>query len=416
MRKLALVLLILTNAAWAIDPCGLALRTQHTDLKSPRLPAAISSQLLQRSQTLSAQLAAQTQPQAYDLVIVGSGADAAALKQSFLQSKPGARILTLEKSEAPPSDPALLAQHHQDATDLLLNSTISTLQASGTTRPRYTLALSGGGSVITPQLVYATSESAPAHSEWIPVFPEHGPTALLAQRALRADGTVEDIYVALSDTELAARLGSQLAQPLSTRVFNLAPQAAQIMVDAMLKDLKPSTRPEVILMAGIPGSGKTTVVKKYIAQHFSADEQPLIVDPDGLRPILPGYVELARQNPRLASLVSHRAAAIQFQMPLIRTIYTRRASIVVDGSLRDFKNTVQGIGILRKQYPEYKVTLIRVKLPVEVAYDRIQKRFEKTGRRVPLDGLEDLRQWDAQIDLSMKVLKPLVDSYIEVDN
>ncbi len=423
ISRKALFLFLIPAAAWATDPrCTLVLKSStYTELEGPRgalerpkFFGAIRTEMLRRSQALSKQIAGRSAtPIKYDLVIVGSGPEAIALAQGYKQTNPSGEILMLQGAAELPKDDSRLAALYESGAQTLLGSGISVLGYSPQPKPGYGILLSQGSFVNADQVVYTSGEAAPAQ-EWIPVFTERGKTEALANRSLNADGTAGNLYTLGADVQKAELLGNQLGAPLKTRVFNLSKESAQAMIETLLQGVKPSKNPQIILMAGIPGSGKTTVAKKYIAEHFAPGEEPYIVDPDLLRPVLPGYVELLRQNPQLASLVSHRAASVQLQLPLAEALYERRANVLVDGSLRDYRFTRNRFTWLRKQYPEYKIHLIRVRLTPETALSRIKRRTEQTGRRVPVEMIEDLKQWDEQIELSMKVLRPMVDSYEEV--
>lgn len=276
---------------------------------------------------------------------------------------------------------------------------------------------------------------------WEPVFPEQGAPTVIGRQAWNTQGQPEEIYIAgiaggleqVSASELAhsqsqnpsaleillprvERLAQQLAAPLERRVFDLSTDQVQRMVEGVVAHYLPSKMPQILLLAGIPGSGKSTLMENWIQNHLAGEPEPLIIDPDRLRFLLPGYQELLRANSAYAAIASHRAATLQFQIPLVRASFERSLNFVVDGTLRDYRVTARVLSHLKQAHPQYRVTLLRVRTPYPVALARLRNRFAQTGRRVPVETEEDLRLWDSQIDLSMQVLRPLVDDYQEMGN
>lgn len=168
--------------------------------------------------------------------------------------------------------------------------------------------------------------------------------------------------------------------------------------------------PEIFFLAGIPGSGKSTWVEN--ARHAGRfnEANTILVDPDLIREVLPGYLDQMKKNPKQAAQWVH-SIATQLQIPIVQRALRTRMNLVIDGTFRDrpfFEKLFQQI---RSEFPDYAIRIIHLVVDPAHAAKQVHNRFLLTGRYVPP---QDLGAMSNLIDENVRVLGSLANSVEEV--
>lgn len=248
--------------------------------------------------------------------------------------------------------------------------------------------------------------AASAEAAAIPVFSDEGD--VIARKVVLIGRPPQAIYIAgaasgasLLSASLprATQLATQLAAPAGETTVSDAMKRA--IVETVVSAGKISKTPEVVLMAGLPGSGKSTVADRISGEH-------VVVDPDRIRDLIPMYQSSFNADPKTAAVRWHQAA-IQLQFPIVDRSLSENRDIIIDGTMRDtafFKGLIERI---RRDHPNYKVRLIYVSVGIDEAKRRVELRSRKTGRFVP--DLDYVKLQDG-ISRSVETLSPLVDEFL----
>lgn len=162
--------------------------------------------------------------------------------------------------------------------------------------------------------------------------------------------------------------------------------------------------PIAILMGGSPASGKSSFLKKY--SDYLLQEEILRIDADEIRAQLPEYKGYnatqtqAETKDIVNTLLSDKVIGIPCDFDMI-----------YDGTMNNVKSYIPLIEMLKKR--GYLVFIAYIdKVPKDVIVDRILKRYQKTGRFVPLEVVDDFFQKGRS---AFEQLKDMVDGYMVVD-
>ena len=161
--------------------------------------------------------------------------------------------------------------------------------------------------------------------------------------------------------------------------------------------------PVAIFTGGVPGSGKTTFLKKYAP--FLLEKDIFTIDADKIREQLP-------ENKGWNSKIGHQEAH-DIYMQLLDEISEGKPckyDILWDGTMNKAKNYLPLIGKLHKL--GYKIYAIYVNVPPEVSRQRVLDRYKKTGRYVPIEVVNDANKAGNQGFLQ---LKDKIEGYMTVD-
>lgn len=163
-------------------------------------------------------------------------------------------------------------------------------------------------------------------------------------------------------------------------------------------------KPIAILMGGSPASGKSSFLRKY--SPYLLQDEILRVDADDIRAKLPEYKGYNATQTHLETkdivntLISDRVIGIPCDFDLI-----------YDGTMNSIKSYLPLIDTLKKR--GYLIFIVYMdKVPKDVVIDRILKRYQKTGRFVPLEVVEDFYRKGR---LTFEQLKNKVDGYMVID-
>jgi predicted ABC-type ATPase len=163
-------------------------------------------------------------------------------------------------------------------------------------------------------------------------------------------------------------------------------------------------QPIAILMGGSPASGKSSFLKKY--SPYLLKSEILKVDADEIRAKLPEYEGWNATQTHLETkdivntLISDRNIGIPCDFDLI-----------YDGTMNNVKSYKPLIKILRDR--GYKIFIVYMdNVPKDVIEDRILKRYQKAGRFVPLEVVDD---FFSKGKSAFNELKDEVDGYLVID-
>lgn len=150
---------------------------------------------------------------------------------------------------------------------------------------------------------------------------------------------------------------------------------------------------QIILTAGLPGSGKTTTLKKSEYKDFP------VVDPDEVKKTLPGYDP---KNPHLVHTESLKRAREAHLMFL-----AMGTSFVVDGTGTNVEKYIGWINEAKEL--DYEVVLLYIKVKVATSLERNAQRERQVKVSV-------IREKALVINQSTKLLGSLCDKFIVVEN
>jgi predicted ABC-type ATPase len=162
--------------------------------------------------------------------------------------------------------------------------------------------------------------------------------------------------------------------------------------------------PIAILMGGSPASGKSTFLRKYAP--YLLKEEILRVDADEIRAKLPEYKGYnasqtqAETKDIVNTLLSNRTIGIPCKY-----------DIIYDGTMNSTKSYIPLIKLLKSL--GYKVFIVYIdKVPEEVVKKRALERYQKSGRFVPMEVIDD---FFGKGKTALNELKNDVDGYMVVD-
>ncbi len=210
-----------------------------------------------------------------------------------------------------------------------------------------------------------------------------------------------------------------------TDYINDLPQTKSMHFDAKTGDYKPSRKklhakiinqfkkevvcitngqPIAILMGGSPASGKSSFLKKY--SPFLLSDEILKIDADEIRAKLPEYEGYNASQTHLETkdivniLVSDKNIGIPCDFDLI-----------YDGTMNSIKSYIPLVEVLKKR--GYKIFIVYMdNVPKEVITKRILERYQKSGRFVPLEVVDDFFD---KGKTAFNELKKSVDGFMVVD-
>jgi predicted kinase len=174
-------------------------------------------------------------------------------------------------------------------------------------------------------------------------------------------------------------------------------------IRAKAKCVTEQKEPIAILTGGVPGSGKTTFLKKYAP--FLLKENILTIDADAIREELPEYKGWN-------SFATHLETR-DIYMGLLDEIAQGepcKFDILWDGTMNKAKNYLPLIGKFKKL--GYKIYVIFVQVPPEVSRKRVLERYQQSGRYVPDEVVNEANKAGLK---GFNKIKGLVNGYMLVD-
>lgn len=129
-------------------------------------------------------------------------------------------------------------------------------------------------------------------------------------------------------------------------------------------------RPSLIIIGGIPGSGKTTLGNK-LAKHFGLP----ILNKDGIIELLFEEIGVEENEKNIPQL---RSATYKILCYAAEQICLAGDSLIIEGNFNSESGTPELLGLIKKGLSE--VFLIECICSKEVAFDRFKKRHDTEER------------------------------------
>jgi len=139
----------------------------------------------------------------------------------------------------------------------------------------------------------------------------------------------------------------------------------------------PTKDPDLYIMAGVPGSGKSTVARKYIK------ERTVVINNDDIK------AKLARRNrspikskPLIHGTLLHEEAS-DIEKDIIVKVRRQRKDVTLDRTGKNYRKNLKEIEKFRRA--GYDIHVVGTNLKPHISVNRAAKRFVKSGRYVPLE-------------------------------
>jgi predicted ABC-type ATPase len=158
-----------------------------------------------------------------------------------------------------------------------------------------------------------------------------------------------------------------------------------IKADA-LEGAQPQEQPTAIFLAGGPGSGKTTSLE-FIP---GVPDNYVNLDADKFKEGIPEYQGMIEDGDRYAAAGVHEES-IDLLRDIQHDAMEQKYNLVIDGTGNGPAGETVG-KLKRLEEAGYKVRVVLVDAPVDVAQARSLKRAEDTGRFVPLKTVRQLHR------------------------
>ena len=176
-----------------------------------------------------------------------------------------------------------------------------------------------------------------------------------------------------------------------------------------LKGLTTCENPAAIFIGGGAASGKSKIREQVIKPLL---EFPVAtIDCDLIKDKLPEYKKRLKIDSETAASYVH-AKSKEIALEVIDNCILNRYSFIYDTSLAAPPNEYQGL-ILRLKEAGYKLIIIGVYAPVEVALIRAEIRYQRTHRYIPEKWLKYFHE---QFPKTFFVLEPQFDQLQIWDN
>lgn len=170
------------------------------------------------------------------------------------------------------------------------------------------------------------------------------------------------------------------------------------IIKRIFENAKPDKEPEIVFLAGLPGSGKTSIIKQH-----KLNENSLILSSDDIKEMLPEYDE------GYASQIIHEESSDILKKALSHAL-DNKFNVILDGTMKSYKRALENIESAKGN--GYKTRLVSTEIPVHKSIERATERFNRGGRYAPYEMINDNAKL---IHESMKSLKTAVDNYMVFD-
>ena len=181
-------------------------------------------------------------------------------------------------------------------------------------------------------------------------------------------------------------------QSLSQHLVNgkLTPERAaihkNIIKSFFSKDLTKPAQPQVTIMAGGPGAGKTHILKT----HNIDTSNTVTIDPDKIKTMLPEFQEQVSKGNRSASAFVHEESS--YLSAMVRQVALQKGYNILHDSTGG--SSAEKITKSAAEYREkgYNVKAIYVTVDTKTALQRAEDRGNRTGRHVPTEVVTSTHQ------------------------
>ncbi|MCI0407557.1 MAG: DUF935 family protein [Acidobacteria bacterium] len=146
--------------------------------------------------------------------------------------------------------------------------------------------------------------------------------------------------------------------------------------EARKAELAAGAKPELVLVMGGPGSGKTRTVQEFLRL---ASGSHVLVNPDDFKYKLPEFGAIASDDGiwQAAGATTHEESSY-LSKELMKRAFARKADIVFDGTLSNMEKAEAMMGTAKQL--GYRVSLHYIEVPPDVGLARIRQRAEGTSR------------------------------------
>lgn len=141
-------------------------------------------------------------------------------------------------------------------------------------------------------------------------------------------------------------------------------------------NLTPCSKPAAIIMAGIPGAGKTEYALELVEKYKKSGEHILVIDLDEVRKLFPNYTgENAHNYQSAASTVVDR---------IVDITVNNRYNFILDGTLQNYDVAHKNISRLLLERYGYRggISIHYVIRNKDIAWEFTQKREKVQHRKV----------------------------------
>lgn len=172
--------------------------------------------------------------------------------------------------------------------------------------------------------------------------------------------------------------------------------------------------PDSLLLGGGSAVGKSTISTLFLDSYKENGEPITHIDADKIKEHLPEYKEMIESESedikaKAAFYVHDESSDIAEE--LLQICIQKRHNFMYDGTMKNAEKYERIIERLRRA--NFKITAIIVDIPLQLALERAQKRYEIEGRMVPGHVIEESHMKVAD---TFSRIKNEVDSYIMYDN
>jgi hypothetical protein len=175
---------------------------------------------------------------------------------------------------------------------------------------------------------------------------------------------------------------------------------------------KISAHPQLIMSAGAMTAGKTTTFEKFESEKLIDRDSFTIIDPDEMKALIPEYVKQSQNRDTMAGSNFHLLSMYMGDILLGWNLLQKKSSVYMT-SLRYMPSGRELIERVRRDHPNFQITIIYVRSPVATLMDRNVKRHSTIGRLVP----EDLLMRSVpEVENSVWHLEPLADKFMLIVN
>lgn len=188
-------------------------------------------------------------------------------------------------------------------------------------------------------------------------------------------------------TGLAAELREDL---YNIEFFGIPLPNRQAFIDQMisraLANGVPAPRPQLIVLMGTPGSGKSTIYDLLQKSSLISDIQTLVISPDKFKTEFPEYYIMAKENPEGAAPYVHLESLLASDLATYAAL-RKGFSLALDGSNSHLASVQKLIEVARASGRNYQIILVNVQSSLKTATERANARFVQTGRSVPMEDI-----------------------------
>ena len=142
----------------------------------------------------------------------------------------------------------------------------------------------------------------------------------------------------------------------------------ELKLQSMLK----SSVPQIILLVGLPGSGKSTFVNNYRLKKHG-----IIASTDNI------IEEKAKEQGLTYSQIFHKLDFKEIERQMkddIRKAVAEKQNIIVDQTNMSDKSRASKMGLVPKSYDKYAIVFWP---DIKTVYKRLEKREKETGKSIP---------------------------------